>query len=115
MTELARGGVAGVGLELAATPPSISQPSAVVVAGVVDGSPADRAGVMTGDLLTAVNGNEVRETPAHENATLSRGLIRPFHSLYFIIGLSDFCSTHISLRISRGHKRLTGSVVQIDS
>ena len=48
-----------MGLELAATPPSGSQPSSVVVAGVVEGSPAEKAGVMTGDLLTGVNGNEV--------------------------------------------------------
>ncbi|CAM9256254.1 unnamed protein product [Ascophyllum nodosum] len=58
LTQLASGGVAGVGLELAATPPSGSQPSSVVVAGVVEGSPAEKAGVMTGDLLTGVNGNE---------------------------------------------------------
>lgn len=62
MTGLARGGVAGVGLELAASPASAAKPlSAVVVAGVVEGSPAEKAGVLTGDELSAVDGEEVRK------------------------------------------------------
>lgn len=59
MTGLARGGVAGVGLELAASPASSAQPLSVVVAGVVEGSPAQKAGVLTGDVLSAVDGEEV--------------------------------------------------------
>lgn len=62
VTGLASGGVAGVGLELAATPPSSSSPasSSVLVAGVVAGSPAEKAGILTGDLLKAVDGEEVK-------------------------------------------------------
>lgn len=61
MTGLARGGVAGVGLELAASPASSSQPLSVIVAGVVEGSPAEKAGVLTGDVLSAVDGEEVNK------------------------------------------------------
>lgn len=51
-----------MGLELAATPPSGAKSSlnSVVIADVVEGSPADKAGVRTGDVLVAVNGDEVR-------------------------------------------------------
>lgn len=63
MTGLARGGVAGVGLELAASPVSAAKPLSVVVAGVVEGSPAAKAGVMTGDELSAVDGEEVKALP----------------------------------------------------
>lgn len=59
MTGLARGGVAGVGVELAASPPTPSQLSSVVVGGVLRGSPAEQAGVRTGDVLVAVDGEEV--------------------------------------------------------
>ncbi|CAB1119187.1 unnamed protein product [Ectocarpus sp. CCAP 1310/34] len=59
VTGLARGGVAGVGLELASSPASSGNPLSVIVAGVVDGSPAAKAGVLTGDVLSAVDGEEV--------------------------------------------------------
>lgn len=48
-----------MGLELAASPPSSSRSSSVVVAGVVRASPAEKAGILTGDLLVAVDGEEV--------------------------------------------------------
>lgn len=50
-----------MGLELATAPVSSAQPSSVMVAGVVEGSPAEKAGVLPGDLLTAVDGEEVRQ------------------------------------------------------
>lgn len=59
MTGLARGGVAGVGLELAATPATPKQVSSVILGGVVTGSPAEKAGLKTGDVLVAVDGEEV--------------------------------------------------------
>lgn len=49
-----------MGLELAATPASPKRASSVVLGGVVPGSPADKAGLKTGDLLVAVDGEEVR-------------------------------------------------------
>lgn len=56
---MARGGTAGVGIELAASPPSSPKGSSVIIGGVVAGSPAEKAGVKTGDQLTAVDGEEV--------------------------------------------------------
>lgn len=58
LSGLARGGIAGVGLELTGSPPS-SSPSSVLVTGVVEGSPAEKAGVLAGDVLAAVDGEEV--------------------------------------------------------
>lgn len=48
-----------MGLELAASPASSTKPLSVVIAGVVEGSPAEKAGVLTGDVLSAVDGEEV--------------------------------------------------------
>ncbi|CAM9304359.1 unnamed protein product, partial [Laminaria digitata] len=73
VTGLARGGVAGVGLELASTPPSPPQPKSVLVAGVVEGSPAEKAGVLSGDLLTAVDGEEALGADLDSVAAMLRG------------------------------------------
>eukprot|EP00752_Nemacystus_decipiens_P009917 g8849.t1 len=73
VTGLARGGVAGVGLELAASPASAAKPLSVVVAGVVEGSPADKAGVLTGDELSAVDGEEAMGADLDAVAGMLRG------------------------------------------
>lgn len=49
-----------MGLELAASSVPSAKPLSVVVAGVVEGSPAEKAGVLTGDELSAVDGEEVK-------------------------------------------------------
>ncbi|CAM9798807.1 unnamed protein product [Pylaiella littoralis] len=73
VTGLARGGVAGVGLELAASPASSAQPLSVVVAGVVEDSPAQKAGVLTGDVLSAVDGEEASGADLDTVAGMLRG------------------------------------------
>eukprot|EP00904_Undaria_pinnatifida_P002727 jgi/Undpi1/12455/HiC_scaffold_5.g02126.m1 len=73
VTGLARGGLAGVGLELATAPVSSAQPSSVMVAGVVEGSPAEKAGVLPGDLLTAVDGEEALGADLDSVAAMLRG------------------------------------------
>ncbi|OAT79460.1 hypothetical protein A6M21_01330 [Desulfotomaculum copahuensis] len=61
------GEYAGVGLELAGRPP-YSQ-----VTAVTDGSPAERAGVEKGDLITAVNGQSTENMPLPEVVDKVRG------------------------------------------
>ncbi|CAM9216407.1 unnamed protein product [Ectocarpus sp. 4 AP-2014] len=73
VTGLARGGVAGVGLELASSPASSGNPLSVIVAGVVDGSPAEKAGVLTGDVLSAVDGEEASGADLDAVAGMLRG------------------------------------------
>ncbi|CAN0236602.1 unnamed protein product, partial [Ectocarpus sp. 13 AM-2016] len=73
VTGLARGGVAGVGLELASSPASSGNPLSVIVAGVVDGSPAEKAGVLTGDVLSAVDGDEASGADLDAVAGMLRG------------------------------------------
>ncbi|CBJ48846.1 carboxyl-terminal protease [Ectocarpus siliculosus] len=73
VTGLARGGVAGVGLELASSPASSGNPLSVIVAGVVGGSPAEKAGVLTGDVLSAVDGEEASGTDLDTVAGMLRG------------------------------------------
>lgn len=72
VTGLARGGVAGVGLELAATPATPKQVSSVILGGVVTGSPAEKAGLKTGDVLVAVDGEEA----VGENLDTVAGMLR---------------------------------------
>lgn len=73
VTGLARGGLAGVGLELATPPASSPQALSVLVAGVVEGSPAEKAGVLSGDLLTAVDGEEALGADLDSVAAMLRG------------------------------------------
>lgn len=62
-----------MGLELAASPASSANPLSVVIAGVVDGSPAEKAGVLTGDVLSAVDGEEALGADLDAVAGMLRG------------------------------------------
>ncbi|CAM9790994.1 unnamed protein product, partial [Discosporangium mesarthrocarpum] len=80
---LAKGDLAGVGLELASGPP-LQPPlggrgvkggvqEGVLVAGVVKGSPAEAAGVHVGDVLVTVDGEQVVGDKLDVAANLLRG------------------------------------------
>lgn len=94
MTGLARGGVAGVGLELAASPASAAKPLSVVVAGVVEGSPAEKAGVLTGDELSAVDGEEARKVATVAAVVTVRPLLEV--AVVVIVIMSRSCHPFLS-------------------
>ena len=65
--EVLQGHVAGIGVVLD------QRSSAPLIISVVDGSPADRAGLRAGDIISAVDGVETARLPLGELANLVRG------------------------------------------
>lgn len=81
---VATGDVAGIGVELQAVPKSgapsdspeaIGAPTAVKLVSVVEGSPAERAGLRPGDAVEEVDGNTVGSLSAEEAAARVRGAV----------------------------------------
>jgi carboxyl-terminal processing protease len=65
--ESTSGRFSGVGLTV------IERPRGLLVAGVFDGSPADRAGIRPGDLITAVNGKPIAGKSSDVSTALIKG------------------------------------------
>jgi len=65
--ESTSGQFSGVGLTV------IERPRGLLVAGVFDGSPADRAGIRPGDLITAVNGKSIAGRSSDVSTALIKG------------------------------------------
>jgi carboxyl-terminal processing protease len=65
--EGASGQFSGVGLTV------VERPRGLLVAGVFDGSPADRAGIRPGDVITAVNGKSIAGKRSEVSTALIKG------------------------------------------
>jgi carboxyl-terminal processing protease len=65
--ESASGEFSGVGLSV------LERPRGLLVAGVFEGSPADRTGIRAGDLITAVNGKSIAGKPSGVSTALIKG------------------------------------------
>jgi carboxyl-terminal processing protease len=65
--ESASGQFSGVGLTV------IQRPRGLLVAGVFDGSPAERAGIRPGDLITAVDGDSIAGKSSQVSTALIKG------------------------------------------
>jgi len=79
---VATGDVAGMGVELQAFPrggkdvePAAGGPTDVTINSVVEGSPAEKAGLKQGDVIEEVDGENVRSLSAEEAASRVRGAI----------------------------------------
>ena len=65
--ESASGEFSGVGMTV------VERPRGLLVAGVFDGSPAKRAGIRPGDLITAVNGKSIAGKSSNVSTALIKG------------------------------------------
>jgi carboxyl-terminal processing protease len=94
--ESASGQFSGVGLTV------IERPRGLLVAGVFDGSPADRAGIRPGDLITAVNGKSI----AGKSSDVSTALIKGKSGTYVRLTIRRKGRT-LRLRVRRERIRVT--------
>ncbi len=82
--ESASGQFSGVGMTV------VERPRGLLVAGVFDGSPAKRAGIRPGDLITAVNGKSI----AGKSSDVSTALIKGKPGTYVRLKIRNASRSH---------------------
>ena len=97
----------------------LKRPSGVLVAGVVAGGPAARAGIQTGDLIVTVDGVAIEDPNAFDyrfatkplGGTAQVGLVRAGHDMVVAVGLQTLPDTPRDEIEIHGHSPFLGATV----